>query len=102
MDHSHSLGVEEFEEMVRDIHCLEAELGTGLKVPVEAERPVRNGAQRGIFAAVDISRGTVVTREMLKIVRLYFWLEPRNLDLVIGRAAQTDIPTPACPASGHV
>lgn len=94
-DHPHSLEIEEFETMIREIRCLEAALGTGMKAPVAEEVPERNWARRGLYARVDIPRGTVITREMLKVVRPCFGLEPRDLERVVGRTAWVEIPAHA-------
>lgn len=94
-DHPHSMEVEELETMIREIRCLEAALGTGMKAPVEAELDERNWARRGIYARVDIPPGTVITREMLKVVRPCFDLEPRYLEAVVGRVARAGIPAHA-------
>ncbi len=90
-DHPYALEVVEFKKMVQEIRSLEKALGSGAKVPVEAEIPERGWARRGIYAAADISRGTVITREMLKMVRPCLGLEPKDIDLVMGRIAKKDI-----------
>ena len=91
-DHPHALEVDEFTEMVRQIRHLELALGSGIKEPVEAEIPERGWARRGIYAAADISKGATIRRDMLKIVRpCLSALEPRYIDLVVGRVARKDI-----------
>lgn len=94
-DHPHSMEVDEFESMIRDIRCLEVALGTGVKAPMAMELPERRWARRGLYARVDIPRGTAITREMLKVVRPCLGLEPRNLEQVVGRVARVDIPAHA-------
>jgi sialic acid synthase SpsE len=91
-DHPSALEVDEFKEMVRQIRHLELALGSGIKEPVEAEIPERGWARRGIYAASDISKGTIINREMLKIVRPHLdTLKPGDIDLVVGRIAKKDI-----------
>jgi len=90
-DHPYALEVDEFGEMVRQIRNLELALGNGVKDPVEAEVPEREW-RRGIHAATDISKGTKIMRDMIKIVRPCFSaLEPKYIDLVVGRVAKKDI-----------
>ena len=91
-DHPHALEIAEFKEMVRQIHHLELALGTGIKGPVEAEIPERGWARRGIYAATNIPEGAIISRDMLKIVRpCVNTLEPKNIDLIIGRVARKNI-----------
>jgi N,N'-diacetyllegionaminate synthase len=48
-DHPFAMTMEEFAEMVRQIRFLEEALGTGEKVPVEAEQAKRQRMRRGIY-----------------------------------------------------
>ena len=48
-------------------------------------------ARRSLFARVDISKGTIITQEMLTVLRPGIGLKPKYLDTVIGRTAQVDI-----------
>jgi len=48
-DHPFAMTMEEFAEMVRQIRFLEQALGTGEKVPVEAEQAKRQRMRRGIY-----------------------------------------------------
>ncbi len=90
-DHRHALEAGKFGEMVQQIRHLELALGNGVKGPVEAEVPEREW-RRGIYAATDISKSTIIMRDMLKIVRPCLnALEPKNIDLVVGRTAKKDI-----------
>jgi len=91
-DHPYALEVDEFSDMVRQVRHLEMALGNGAKVPVEAEIPEREWARRGIYAATDISKGTTIMRDMLKMVRpCLSALEPKYIDLVVGKVARKDI-----------
>ena len=91
-DHPHSLGVAEFKEMVQQIRHLELALGSETKAPAETEIHERGWGRRGIYAAVDIPKGATINRDMLKIVRPCLnALEPKNIDLVLGKAAKRAI-----------
>ena len=91
-DHQYALEIDEFREMVQQIRSLEKALGSGTKVPVETEIPERGWARRGIYAATDIPKGVKINRDMLKIVRpCLSALEPKYIDLVVGRIAGKDI-----------
>ncbi|MBM2826412.1 MAG: AFP-like protein, partial [Dehalococcoidia bacterium] len=90
-DHPYALEVAEFAQMVRDIRNLEAALGSGVKEPVEGEVAERMWARRGLYAARPIPKGTVLAREMIKLVRPCLALGPDSLELVQGRVAREDI-----------
>ena len=47
--------------------------------------------RRSIVARVDIPWGTTITEEMLAVKRPGTGLEPKYLDMVIGRRAEEDI-----------
>lgn len=90
-DHPYAMEVEEFKAMVTDIRNIEKALGDGVKRPSPAEEGERIGARRSIYARADIARGTVISGEMLKIVRHAWGLEPREITNVIGKKAASDI-----------
>jgi len=91
-DHPYAIEADEFREMVQQIRHLEVAMGSGAKIPVENEIPERGWARRGIYAASDIRKGAVIERNMLKIVRPFLdALEPKYIDLVVGRIARRDI-----------
>jgi pseudaminic acid synthase len=90
-DHSFALDPNELAAMVRAIRETEASLGTGEKRRAAAEDELYRVARRSLFAAVDIPKGTVITREMIAVLRPGTGLAPRYLDVVVGRAARADI-----------
>ena len=90
-DHSYALEIPEFTEMISKIRNLEPALGTGEKVPTAGEMPVRLGAFRSIYAAVDIPEGAKITPDMLKCVRPGGGLPAEYFNLVVGRIARADI-----------
>jgi N,N'-diacetyllegionaminate synthase len=68
-DHSYALDIPEFTQMVTQIRNLEMALGDGIKKPAPGEIGERVGARRGIYACQVVSEGTVLTADMLKVVR---------------------------------
>jgi len=91
-DHPHALEVDEFDKMVQQVRQMEMAMGSGVKNPVEAEMPEREWARRGVYAATHIPKGTIINRDMLKIVRpCVNVLEPKHIDLVAGKVARKDI-----------
>lgn len=90
-DHIYAMEVEDFEEMVTQVRNLETAFGDGIKKPSKNELSERVGARRGIYANVDIRKGTVIAHDMVKVVRHAYGLEPRELQSVIGKAASRDL-----------
>ncbi|SCY86653.1 N-acetylneuraminate synthase family protein [Alkaliphilus peptidifermentans] len=91
-DHPFALTVPEFKDMIEHVRKLELALGSSVKMPSheEVQGPL-NRARRSIYASQDINKGTVITKEMLTIIRPVRGLEPKFFDLVVGRQAKTDI-----------
>lgn len=90
-DHPFALEPRELAEMVRAIREAETSLGTGEKRRAAAEEELYRVARRSLFAAVDIAKGTVITRGMIAVLRPGTGLKPRDLDTVVGRTARADI-----------
>lgn len=90
-DHKLSLTPDEFKDMVVNIRMVEQALGDGLKVPRESEREARRWGRRSITAKINIPAGTTITQDMLQIARPGIGLEPKFIDMVIGRTAKEDI-----------
>lgn len=90
-DHKLSLSPIEFKEMVKQIRMIEMARGDGMKKPAENEMKIRNAIRRSIAAKVKIAKGSVIERNMLKIVRPCNGIEPKYLSHIIGRRAKEDI-----------
>ena len=90
-DHQASLEPHELKEMIKAIRDVEKALGDGVKRPMADEEEIKKAARRSITAKVDIPEGVIITQEMLDIKRPGTGIEPRNLDIVIGRRAKRNI-----------
>ena len=90
-DHSFAMEPEELHSMVNGIRDIEKAFGSPQKYVLETELVHYNRGRRSIFAQVRIPKGTIITREMLSILRPGIGLKPKYLDIVIGRKATTDI-----------
>lgn len=90
-DHKLSLDPAEFAAMVSDIRAVEQAFGDGVKVSRESELEAIRSARRSITARMDIPAGTIITPDMLKISRPGTGIEPKFLDLVIGKKAKAQI-----------
>ncbi len=90
-DHKISSSPSEMAQLVRDVRTVEASLGSREAI---FNRPDRDNAalfRRGLFACVDIPKGTVLAEEMIRCVRPAAGLEPGDIGRVVGRKAGVDI-----------
>ncbi len=90
-DHSFALEPHELEAMVRSMREAEAAIGRPLKQLVPSEMVHYHRGRRSLFAKVDIPEGTVITAEMISVLRPGTGMTPKLLTVVIGRAARKAI-----------
>ena len=89
-DHKASIEPAELKEMVRRIRETEAALGTGQKVPMEAERRNMHIARKGLVAAKDIKAGEPFTPENIAAKRPANGLNPMMYGNLLGNLAKRD------------
>ncbi|MFX1383436.1 MAG: N-acetylneuraminate synthase family protein [Promethearchaeota archaeon] len=91
-DHHFALEPNELKEMVEKIRDIEKSMGDGIKKPnkLELEENYKL-ARRSIIAAMDISKGVKITRDMLIIKRPGFGIKPKFLNILLGKTAKVDI-----------
>jgi len=90
-DHPFALEPHELKAMVQGIRDVEKAIGSAQKKMLDSELIHYQRGRRSIFAKVDIPEGTVITEDMLAILRPGIGLKPRYLHAVVGRKAQVDI-----------
>ena len=90
-DHKLSLDPDEFKEMVANIRIVEQALGDGVKAPRESEAEGIRAWRRSLTAKVYIPAGTTITQDMLKTARPATGIEPKFINIVIGRTAKEHI-----------
>ena len=90
-DHPFAMDVFEFSEMVKNIRLMEKALGSFVKKPVEAETETTVIQRRCIYAIENISKGAVITGNMIALLRPNKGLSPKYADIIIGRTARKDI-----------
>jgi sialic acid synthase SpsE len=90
-DHAMSLDPAQFRHLVQCVRRVERALGDGIKAPVPGEYEVMRVARKSVVAAVDIPKGTTITREMLAVKRPGTGIQPGFIDLLVGRQAKVDI-----------
>lgn len=90
-DHFYALEPDELSSMIKGIRIVESALGCAVKRPVPPEMNGRIFGRRSIYACEDILKGTIITENMIKIVRPALGLNPVDASLIIGRKARADI-----------
>jgi N-acetylneuraminate synthase len=84
-DHKASLELDELKKMVESIRNVEKALGDGVKKPVTSEEEIIRVARRSLIAGKQLEKGTVLTRELIKIKRPGTGISPVDLDLALGK-----------------
>lgn len=90
-DHGFAASPEELKDMVIAIRNCELAIGSPIKRPTESEMIHLKRGRRSIFASCHISKGEVISKEMLSILRPNVGLSPKFYDTIIGRRAAVDI-----------
>ena len=71
--------------------CREKALGNAIKRPTKDEEEIKKNARRSIVAKGDISEGTVITEDMLDVKRPGTGIEPKYMEMIVGRQAKENI-----------
>jgi len=91
-DHHLSVDPADMKAMVQGIRTIEKAKGRREKGVEPLEREAFLYARRSVTSAARIPCGARITREMLTYKRPGTGIDPRHLDLVVGRIARVDIP----------
>jgi len=81
----------EMKVIVKSIREIEKALGTGEKKPANSENNMRLYTRKSIIARSEINKGEKITADKVIIKRPASGIEPKHLNLVIGREARVDI-----------
>jgi N,N'-diacetyllegionaminate synthase len=90
-DHKASLEPSELKEMIDSIRNAQAALGDGIKRITDEEKKNRVVSRKSLVASRDISRGTIITRDMIEIKRPETGIRPKRLKDILGSKANSDI-----------
>jgi len=90
-DHRLSLDQDEFRKMVEKLQLVEKSRGNKERKDFEVESEAVKYARRSIVSIKKISKGTILTRDMLDIKRPGTGLQPKNIDKIIGKKILKDI-----------
>lgn len=90
-DHKFAMESDELKAMVRGIRDIEKAIGSPRKEVIESELIHYNRGRRSLFARVNIPKGTIITKDMLAVLRPGIGLKPKYLEIIVGRKAAVDI-----------
>lgn len=90
-DHKFAIEPHELKAMVKAIRDTEKAIGSPVKALAQVEEIHHRRGRRSIFAKTDIPKGTIITEDMLAVLRPGIGLMPKYFDIVVGRVAQNDI-----------
>ena len=96
-DSSFSMEPDEFKEMVNAVRIAEQAVGSVTYELTEKEKGSRV-FRKSIFVVEDVNAGEFLSEKNIRVIRPGYGMEPRNLDLVIGRRVNQKIKkgTPLC------
>ena len=86
-----SIEPEELKQLVDGVRSIEAAIGSGEKMPLEAEANTALVVRKSLVAARNIPAGSTITRDMVAIMRPGTGLPPSVLSRVVGKVARTTI-----------
>ena len=88
-DHSISSVPEDFADLKAKLENIDKSLMEHFRERGDEE--IKTGARRSLYAAVNLKKGDVLTREMISVVRPAKGLGPEYIDLIIGRKLKHDL-----------
>ena len=86
-DHAASTEPQDFAALVKAIRIVETCLGTGVKVPTNAEKQISKVVTKRVIARFPIAKGDLFTEKNICVKRNDQGIPARYWDLVIGREA---------------
>lgn len=90
-DHSSSLDVREFEELIEGIRNIEMSLGSSVKQPSESEKKNIFGMRRSIVSSKNLTKGHIISREDVEFKRPADGLAPNKLYEILGKRLSKDV-----------
>lgn len=90
-DHNASIEPHELRQMVQGMAEANAMIGDGIKRPVPSEIPQRPLIRKSIVARHDLKAGRVLALGDVALKRPANGIEPKHMDVVLGRKLKTDL-----------
>ena len=90
-DHYHAMDSRDAEEILNAVAYVQKLSGQGALSCLETEAAARKNARRSLIALCEISKGRVITRDMLTFKRPGTGISPAEIEQVIGKKAMVNI-----------
>ena len=90
-DHKMSADPKEFSQLVKSVRVVEKQLGNYEKKAQQKELENLKTMRRSVYAASNLKKGSVLSRDDFKIVRPQSYLEPKQVYSIIGKVLKKDI-----------
>ena len=87
-DHKISATADELADFIQNLRRAEKMMGSGIKMPAGSEMDVRTPSRRSIRVLGGLSKGEIITREKIILLKPEKGLLPEKLGMVIGRRAK--------------
>jgi len=91
-DHKFSLEPTGLKKMVRDLRRIDIALGTGEKTSLESEKEAKRKMGKSIVLKRFVSRGTILTPELVAFKSPADGISPSKLKEIIGKHLKEDLP----------
>jgi len=90
-DHYHAMDTKDADTIIKGIEFIDQIRGSYEVNFLETEEASRKNARRSLVANCDISRGTVIQKDMLTFKRPGTGISPSDIDKIIGKIAKEDV-----------
>ncbi len=90
-DHYHAMDPNDAKEILKKIEYIDTIRGNYDLKCLESEEKARKNARRSIVSYGDISKGQIITKEMLTYKRPGIGISPTEINKIIGKTAKIDI-----------
>ena len=91
-DHYHAMDPDDAVNILASIERMDMIRGNGALVSLETESAARKNARRSLVSSRFISKGSIITDDMLTFKRPGTGISPSQIDRIIGMIAACDIP----------
>jgi sialic acid synthase SpsE len=90
-DHRFALDPGELQKMIQAIRDVEKAIGSSRKMHAPSEGVYHQRGRRSMFAKGDIPAGTMLSEDMIAILRPGIGIAPKYMEIVVGKSARKDI-----------
>ena len=90
-DHYHSMDIRDLKLFINNLNFIRNAIGKRTKKPLTSEKPARLNARRSIVLECDVSKDTILIKEMLTTKRPAFGISPLHWEQVIGKRLLKDL-----------